>query len=77
LFVNNDQSVRLQRAIRAQWPPMNHAEFARRMGVSKSLISRYLSGSRQEPAKFWAAAAHVLDCELDTLTSSEEGAAAA
>ena len=66
---------RLKQMIRAQWPPLSQAAFARRMQMHPTLLGHYLSGRREPPANFWQAAADLLDCDVTEITSSHEVAA--
>lgn len=58
---------RLKRAIYDQWPRGTIREFARRMGISTTLLSFYLNDRREPPKGFWAAAAAELGIPVSDL----------
>lgn len=50
---------------------MTQADFAAAMGISRSTLSRYLSGEREPPVQFWRVAALVLGRDAHELLGSE------
>jgi transcriptional regulator with XRE-family HTH domain len=74
--MHEDGSVHpIQAALRRQWPRMTQTRLAKELGISETLLSKYVRRVAQPPEGFFIAAAAILGCTPDEL-KPEEGVAA-
>jgi len=67
----------LKVALRNHWPRMSQSKLARLLDMNATQLNKYLSGERQPPDGFWAAAARVLGVDETEIRPPKDEATAA